>query len=129
MEVAFNSALGLSATLESVGFEMGVAQLSRGTLHGVIRLGGSKQLPVLSIQTNQDLVLHGNPRPGVLPLSLNISDQHPVVREEESQQGSLHGFQAGLSDVFFQLPAGAHIQVVLVSQTRFEQLATSTGDH
>ena len=110
MEVAIHSALGLSATLESVGFEIGVAQLSSGPLHRVVRLGGSKQLPVLSIQTNQDLLLHGNRRPWVLPLSLNISDQHPVVRGEESQQGSLHGFQAELSDVFFQLPAGAHIQ-------------------
>ena len=129
MEVAFNSALGLSATLERVGFEMGVAQLSRGTLHGVIRLGGSKQLPVLSIQTNQDLVVYGNRRPGVLPFTLNISDKQPVVRGEETHQGSLHGFHAGLSDVFFQLPAGAHIQAALVSQTRFEQLATATGDH
>ncbi len=74
MEVAFDSALGLSATLERVGFEMGVAQLSRGTLQGIVRLGGSKQLPVLSIQTNQDLVVYGNRRPGVLPFTLNISD-------------------------------------------------------
>ena len=86
MEVAFHSALGLSATLERVGFEMDAAQLSHGTVHGVVRLGGSKQLPVFSIQTNQDLVLHGNRRPGMLPLSLNISDQHPVVRGEETQQ-------------------------------------------
>ena len=51
-----------------------------------------------------------------------------MVRGAETQLGSLHGFQAGLSDVFFQLPAAAHIQVALVSQTRFEQLATATGD-
>ena len=129
MEVAFDSALGLSATLERVGFEMGVAQLSRGTLHGVVRLGGSKQLPVLSIQTNQDLVLHGNRRPGMLPISLNTTDQQPVVRGEETHPGSLHGFHAGLTDTFFLLPSGAHIQVALVSQTRLEQLATTTGDH
>ena len=41
----------------------------------------------------------------------------------------MHGFHAGRSDAFVQLPAGAHIQVALVSQTRFEQLATATGDH
>ena len=128
MEAVFHSAQGLSATLERAGLQIDIAQLSSGTLHRVVRLGGSRQLPVLSIQTNQNLVLHGNRRPGVLPFSLNISDQHPVVPGEETQQGSLHGFQAGLSDVFFQLPAGSHIQVALVSQTRFEQLATATGD-
>ena len=129
MEVAIHSALGLSTTLESVGFEIGVAQLSSGPLHGVVRLGGSKQLPVLSIQTNQDLVLHGNRNPGVLPISLNTTVQQPVVRGEKSKPFSLHGFQAGLSDAFVQLPAGAHIQVALISQKRFEQLACSTGEH
>jgi AraC family ethanolamine operon transcriptional activator len=129
MKLDFNSAPILSATLKAVGFEMDVAQLSRGPLEGIFQLGGSRRLPVFSIQTNQDLVLHGNRRPGVLPLSLNTSDQNPVVRGEETQQGSLHGFHASLSDAFVQLPAGAHIQVALVSQTRFEQLACSTGEH
>ena len=129
MEVPFHSAPGLSATLQTIGIEMDVAQLSQGVLHGVFRLGGSRQLPVFSIQTDQDLVVHGNRRPGVLPISLNTSDQHPVVRGEETQQGSLHGFHAGLRDSFAQLPAGAHIQVALVSRTRFEQLACSTGEH
>ena len=129
MEVVFHSAPGLSATLKAVGFDMDVAQLGRGPLHGVFRLGGSRQLPVFSVQTDQDLVLHGNRRPGVLPLSVNTSEQNPVVRGEETQQGSLHGFHAALSDAFVQLPAGAHIQVALVSQTRFEQLACKTGEH
>ena len=129
MEIAFHTAPGLSATLREVGFEMDVAQLSQGPLEGTFQLGGSQQLPVFSIQTNQDLVLHGTRRPGVLPLSLNTSDQNPVVRGEEIQQNSLHGFHSGLSDAFVQLPAGAHIQVALVSQTRFEQLACSTGEH
>ena len=129
MEVAFHSAPGLSKSLQAVGFEMDAAQLSRGALQGTFRLGGSRQLPVLSIQTNQDLLLQGNRRPGVLPLSLNTTDQLPVVRGKETQPCSLHDFHAGLSDAFVQLPAGAHIQVALVSQTRFEQLATATGDH
>ena len=51
MEVAFHSAPGLSNSLQAVGFEMDVAQLSRGRLKGSFRLGGSRQLPVLSIQT------------------------------------------------------------------------------
>ncbi len=80
MEVAFHSAPCLSKSLQAVGFEMDVAQLSRGWLEGSIRLGGSRQLPVVSIQTNQDLLLQGNRRPGVLPFSLNTTDQLPVVR-------------------------------------------------
>ena len=91
--------------------------------------GGTQQLPVFSIQTNQELLVHGNRRPGVLPLCLNTTDEQPVVRGEEIKPCSLHGFHAGLNDAFFQLPAGAHIQAALVSQTRFEQLATATGDH
>ena len=129
MEVAFHSAPGLSSTLHRLGFELDVAQLSQGALHGVFRLGGTQQLPVFSIQTNQELLVHGNRRRGVLPLCLNTTDQLPVVRGEETQRCSPHGFHAGLSDAFFQLPAGAHILVALVSQTRFEQLATATGDH
>ena len=129
MEVVFHSAPELSATLHGLGFELDVAQLSQGALCGVFRLGGTQQLPVFSIQTNQELLVHGNRRPGVLPLCLNTTDQQPVVRGEEIKPGSLHGFHAGFSDAFFQLPAGAHIQAALVSQTRFEQLATATGDH
>ncbi|WP_166016757.1 MULTISPECIES: hypothetical protein [unclassified Synechococcus] len=52
MKLDFNSARGLSATLQTLGFEMDVAQLSQGALDGVFHLGGSRQLPVLSIQTN-----------------------------------------------------------------------------
>ena len=69
MEVVLHSAPCLSKSLQEVGFEMDVAQVSRGRLEGTIRLGGSQQLPVLSIQTNQDLLLQGNRRPGVMPLS------------------------------------------------------------
>ena len=58
MEVAFHSAPGLSTSLQAVGFEMDVAQLSRGRLEASFQLGGS-QLPVFSIQTNQDLLLQG----------------------------------------------------------------------
>ena len=103
--------------------------MSSGSLNGIVRLSGSKQLPVLSVQTNQDLVLHGNRSPGMLPPSLNTTDQQPVVRGEKSKPFFLHGFQAGLNDTFVRLPAGAHIQVALISQKRFEQLAYSTGEH
>ena len=45
MEVAFHSAPGLSNSLQAFGFEMDVAQLSRGRLEGSFRLDGSRQLP------------------------------------------------------------------------------------
>ena len=54
MEVAFHSAPGLSTSLQAVGFEIDVAQLSRGRLERRFRLSGSRQLPVCSIQTNQE---------------------------------------------------------------------------
>ena len=73
MEVAFHSAPGLSNSLQAVDFEMDVAKLSRGRLEGSFRLGGSRQLQVLSIQTNQDLLFQGNRRHGVLPLCLNTT--------------------------------------------------------
>ena len=40
MEVVFHSAPVLSSTLQRLGFELDVAQLSQGALHGVFRLGG-----------------------------------------------------------------------------------------
>ena len=64
LEVAFHSAPSLSESLQAVGFEMDVAQLSRSRLKGSFQLDCSRQLPVLSIQTNQDLLLQGNRRPG-----------------------------------------------------------------
>ena len=67
MEVAFHSAPGLTTALQAVGFEMDAAKPSRGALQETFRLGGSRQLPVLSIQTNQDLLLQGNGRPGYYP--------------------------------------------------------------
>ena len=57
MEVAFYSEPGLWTSLQEVGFEMDVAQLSRDRPKRIFRLGSSRQLPVLSIQTNQDLLL------------------------------------------------------------------------
>ena len=67
MKVAFHSAPGLSASLRAVGFEMDAAQLRRGRLKGSFQLSGSRQVPVLSIQTNQDLLLQGNRRLGYCP--------------------------------------------------------------
>lgn len=57
MEVAFNSTTGLSTALQAVRFKMDAAQQSRGALQETFRLGGSWQLQVLSIQTNQELLL------------------------------------------------------------------------
>ena len=43
-EVVFHSAPCLSKSLQAMGFEMDVAQVSRGRLKGTFRLGGSQQL-------------------------------------------------------------------------------------
>ena len=69
MEVAFHSAPGLSNILQAVGFEMDVAQLSRGRLIGSFRLGGSRQLPVLSIQPIKTCFFRATDDLGVMPLS------------------------------------------------------------
>ena len=69
MEVASHSGASLSTSLQTVGCEMNMSQLSEGALNGGFSHGGARQLPVLSIHTNQDLLLHGNRRPGVMPLS------------------------------------------------------------
>ena len=52
-----------------------------------------------SVQTNQDIVLHGNRRPWVWPLSLDTTDQQPVVRVKATEPCFLNGFQTGLSDL------------------------------
>ena len=106
VEVAFHSAPGLFATLQAVGVEMDVAQLSRGTLHGIFRLGGSRQLLVLSIQTNQDLVLHGNRRPGVLPLSLKTTDQQAGGSWERDKSRLSAWFSGRPERNFFSAPQG-----------------------
>ena len=56
MEVAFHSAPGLSTSLRAVGFEMDVAQLSRGRLEGSIGESPSATLqrasaPGMSVQS------------------------------------------------------------------------------
>ncbi len=128
-EVAFHSAPGLSNSLQAVGFEMDVAQLSRGRLEGAsgwVVQGICRFYPARPINT---CWFRGNRRPGVMPLSLNTTDQQPLVRGKETQPSSLHSFQTSLSDAFVQLPVEDHIQVALIYLTRFEQLATATGDH
>ena len=52
MEVAFHSAPGLSNSLQAVGFEMDVAQLSRGRLEGSFRLG---VMPLSSPEVQQTI--------------------------------------------------------------------------
>ena len=129
MKMDFHSASDLSEILAGVGFRMDISQLSPGALNGSIAIGGSSATPILSIQTDRTLLFRGDRRAGKLPFSLNTTTAHPVVRGEASQPASLHGFQANLSDAFFQMPAGAHIKVALVCQARLERLVTAGSHH
>ena len=61
MEVAFHSAPCLSNSLQAVGFEMDVAQLSRGRLEGSCRLYPSRPIKTCCFRATDDL--------GVMPLS------------------------------------------------------------
>ena len=103
MKMDFHSASDLSEILAGVGFRMDISQLSPGALNGSIAIGGSSATPILSMQTDRTLLFQGDRRAGKLPFSLNTTTAHPVVRGEASQPASLHGFQANLSDAFFQI--------------------------
>lgn len=85
-------------------------------------------LPLLSITTNRMLVAQGDRRPGVLPFSINVRGDHPLVRGQEVHQHSIHGFQTNLTDSYVVLQPGCEIQVAMVSKQRLQQLALATNE-
>ena len=128
MDLKFASSGQLSGIFKSLGFGFEISQLSAGPLQGEFRLTGSAVLPLLSITTNRMLVCQGDRRPGVLPFSINVQGEHPLVRGEEVPQHSIHGFQSTLRDSYFVLNPGCEIQVAMVSRQRLERLALATNE-
>ena len=106
MDLNFASSGQLSGIFKSLGFGFEISQLSAGPLQGEFRLTGSAVLPLLSITTKRMLVCQGDRRPGVLPFSINVQGEHPLVRGEEVPQHSIHGFQSTLRDSYFFLNPG-----------------------
>ena len=80
MELSYQSSGELAGIFKSLGFGFEVSQLSPGPLQGRFHLAGSAVLPLLSITTNRMLVAQGDRRPGVLPFSINVRGEHPIVR-------------------------------------------------
>ena len=129
MDQCFYSAGTLKSLFAAIGYDFEISQLSPGALEGRFRLGGSRLVPLMSITTNQVLVFEGGRRAGWLPFCISTSSETPLVRGNEVPQMSMHGFCSDLQDAFFQLPAGCHLQIALVSRERMEQLALAANEH
>ena len=84
---------------------------------------------VISITTNQSLVFEGDRRASWLAFCINTRGDSPLVRGTEVPPRSMHGFCTDLKDAFFQLHAGSHLQIALVSQDRIENLALASHQH
>lgn len=129
MDQWFYSAATLRSLFEAIGYDLEISQLSPGALEGRFHLGGSRLVPVISITTNQTLVFEGDRKAGWLAFCINTSGDSPLVRGTEVPQRSMHGFCTDLKDAFFQLHAGSHLQIALVSQDRIEHLALASHQH
>jgi AraC family ethanolamine operon transcriptional activator len=125
----FNSASELAASLSRLGKTFDALQLSPGPLEGHFSVVHLKDLSILSIQTNQLLLLNGERGHDCICFSLEISGNHNDHRVfcQEIEPYSLHGFKPDLSESHFQLTAGSTTLIAVASAKRFSRFLGHCG--
>ena len=117
----FHSASELAASLSRLGKTFDVLQLSPGPLEGHFSVVHLKDLSILSIQTNQLLLLNGERGNDCICFSLEISGNHNDHRVfcQAIEPYSLHGFKPDLTESHFQVTAGSNTLIAVASAKRF----------
>ncbi len=125
----FNSASELAAALLRLGKAFDVLQLSSGPLEGHFSVVHLKDLSILSIQTNQLLLLNGERGNDCICFSLEISgnfDDHRIFCQA-IEPFSLHGFKPDLTESHFQLTAGSTSLIAIASAKKFSGFLAHCG--
>ncbi len=117
----FNSASELAAALLRLGKSFDVLQLSPGRLQGHFSVAHLQDLSILSIQTNQLLLLNGERGTDSITFSLETSGIHDDHRVfcRSIEPYSLHGFKPDLQESHFQLTAGSTSIIAITSAKKF----------
>ena len=118
---SFQSASQLAEALGRLGKSFQALQLTTGSMHGhfaVVQLSG---LSIISISTNQLLMLNGERGNDCSCFCLEISGTHQDHRVHGIPIApcSLHGFKPDLSESHFHLTAGSTTYFAITSSSRF----------
>ena len=114
----------------SLGYDVKAVQITPGELRGTFELYGSSTLPILSIRTNQALVVEGdrNPENTTIGLEQSGNTQLHRVRGELLTPSTIHGFSARIKDAYFQISPGAHATLAIFKTQRLHALAQIHGE-
>ena len=126
----FHSASELAASLSRLGKTFDVLQLSPGPLEGHFSVVHLKDLSILSIQTNQLLLLNGERGNDCICFSLEISGNHNDHRVfcQTIEPYSLHGFKPDLTESHFQVTAGSTTLIAIASGKKFCRYLEYSGE-
>ena len=126
----FNSASELAAVLLRLGKSFDVLQLTAGKLQGHFAVVHLNDLSILSIQTNQLLLLNGERGQDCITFSLETSGNHSdhKVFCQSIESHSLHGFKPDLKESHFQLTPGSTTVIAITSAKKFCRFVECYGE-
>ena len=127
---SFRTTLELERCFASIGNEVKAIQITPGELRGSFDIYGSSSLPILSLQTNQGLVVEGDRNPHKTIVGLEQTDNIELhrVRGETLTPSSIHGFNSRINDAYFQMSPGAHTTMAIFKKQRLQDLALIHGE-
>jgi AraC family ethanolamine operon transcriptional activator len=126
----FQTTRELESCFAAVGFQVKAVQISPGALSGRFELYGTRSLPILSIRTNQALVVEGDRNPHKTTVGLEQSNNIDLhrVRGEHLRHSTIHGLNTQIKDAYFQLGPGAHTTMAIFDTQRLKDLAQIHGE-
>ena len=127
---SFRTAWEFESCFAAVGYDVKAVQITPGELRGNFEVYGSSTLPILSIRTNQGLVVEGSRSLEKTVIGLEQTENINLhrVRGESLNPCSIHGFSTRLKDSYFQMSPGAHTTMAIFKTQRLQDLAQIHGE-
>ena len=128
--MTFQTTWEFECCFAAVGYDVKAVQITPGELRGSFELYGSRALPILSIRTNQALVVEGdcNSENSIIGLEQTKNIELHRVRGEHLNPSNIHGFSARIKDSYFQMSPGAHTTMAIFKTQRLHDLAEIHGE-
>ena len=111
----FRSCLELQEQCLAIGFNVDIAQITSGPLYGQINVNSLSGTALVHIETNQGLLVYGNPPTGTINVAIEHSKQLDLHRVQGSvlTQTSLSGFNARKTQTYFSVTPGSRLSVAI----------------
>ena len=121
----FRSVLELTSFWRSLGFDLNCVQMTPGELEGSVLVERAACLTLVSMKSNQSLLVQGQRNPRVVAFCLENTSKTELHRVwgDPIPPHSLHGFCTSLTEAFFQTTPGSHLSIGLIPIERFKSLA------